>query len=1186
MKIRSIELQYAPGLEQGLPKAVEVSDGLTFIVGPNASGKSTLARAIRYAYWEQKQPSPIDAHVSTIDANGRTSTLHLRGGVPRPQALNPSQDPSVARLYKLALKELLQTGNTVDQEFARKLQTELYGGIPIAEIREAIATGHTQRRTIKTALNKARNEVGKANQQSRAFENQEKRIVELQAKRQEAVEADASANALAHLLSAYDTAGEHRALQAMYQDFPDGLEHVRDDDVAQFENLHHRYDRTVEALASAKQVVKEYQAELDATDAVWHHLDEASLEVGEDLYEAYQASKKASYEARAEALRAEGNLQAARAFIFGETLRSPVSAKLKEAIKSALEDHRAAQRHAEALAAWRDSIIVEEGADTESPKRLWSQIQHLRAWLTHPTHEGRAQGARPWAIVAALALLNFVCVIRFFTLASEHDDTNYLPSAFWAAFFGLIGVLACIWYLFSAHVAQRDALKESERLKDEVTRSGISLSSWARASVQNELERCEEALALQQRAEKSRETKSAYHQQWLEAQKTADERANDLQALAQDAGIQPDLLTAEIAEAFARTEKWLDSEEQHANAVARRRSADMAHERCQNDWESWLERHDLTHHAQELGQDALVSYASKRIRRVNAVRESLGHEAKELSRQEAALRDTQSALDQFHERLGAWAESASAIREALEIRKEWSKVYEDLRAEERELTRVLKLLETHQVALQKVPVIAGAELNWPLTEEDILSFDAQALMEAQHAFEDIAAKSDAILEEITSLKTTLELAADGHAIEDAYAAYERARTESMAFAEQRADAFLDTMMLDWSVAATAEQSATSGANTTLQQANFWLTQFTHGAYELRVDSNGELVGYAVKEGAERPLAALSDATRVQALLAARLAAIHDAEADGPEPPLVLDEVFSTTDPHRFEAIGRALSALVANGRQVIYLTADPMEWHRWEALQAADANLVRAQVHYIRPEALSVHAPIDISPMSVIAKPRGNDPQQWAKALNIPQASLRTSSRAWPLLWLLSDELDAVYAAYKLRVTEAGPALSYARGPQASMLWGCPAADAEALTARLQRRVRVVDGVVTRWQQGQPGVVRWEHVDASGAVTENFRDAVMELLEQHAANPITFVEAVGALPRFHQAKRRDLEDYLRDIRVIPDVAPASREELVDLATALVVSQADADAHDIAWCNHLLHTLVEDVLTPPALIEAS
>src|SRR5690625_119996 len=211
MKIRSIELQYAPGLEQGLPKAVEVSDGLTFIVGPNASGKSTLARAIRYAYWEQKQPSPIDAHVSTIDANGRTSTLHLRGGVPRPQALNPSQDPSVARLYKLALKELLQTGNTVDQEFARKLQTELYGGIPIAEIREAIATGHTQRRTIKTALNKARNEVGKANQQSRAFENQEKRILELQAKRQEAVEADASANALAHLLSAYDTAAEHRA---------------------------------------------------------------------------------------------------------------------------------------------------------------------------------------------------------------------------------------------------------------------------------------------------------------------------------------------------------------------------------------------------------------------------------------------------------------------------------------------------------------------------------------------------------------------------------------------------------------------------------------------------------------------------------------------------------------------------------------------------------------------------------------------------------------------------------------------------------------------------------------------------------------------------------------------------------------------------------------------------------------
>ncbi len=50
MRVRRLDLQHAPGLTTGLP-TLELEGGLTLLVGPNASGKSTLARSIRALAW-------------------------------------------------------------------------------------------------------------------------------------------------------------------------------------------------------------------------------------------------------------------------------------------------------------------------------------------------------------------------------------------------------------------------------------------------------------------------------------------------------------------------------------------------------------------------------------------------------------------------------------------------------------------------------------------------------------------------------------------------------------------------------------------------------------------------------------------------------------------------------------------------------------------------------------------------------------------------------------------------------------------------------------------------------------------------------------------------------------------------------------------------------------------------------
>src|SRR5699024_4498824 len=132
---------------------------------------------------------------------------------------------------------------------------------------------------------------------------------------------------------------------------------------------------------------------------------------------------------------------------------------------------------------------------------------------------------------------------------------------------------------------------------------------------------------------------------------------------------------------------------------------------------------------------------------------------------------------------------------------------------------------------------------------------------------------------------------------------------SRAQAERRGMLRLEEHILEWSVS----QRDDTTASDSLTEADRWLRRFTHGRFGLRLSIEGELVGYDVEAQQERRLSQLSDATRVQALLAARLVAIKEAEAGGERLPIVLDEVFSTTDDIRFEAIAGALSELVRNG---------------------------------------------------------------------------------------------------------------------------------------------------------------------------------------------------------------------------------------------------------------------------------
>ena len=99
----------------------------------------------------------------------------------------------------------------------------------------------------------------------------------------------------------------------------------------------------------------------------------------------------------------------------------------------------------------------------------------------------------------------------------------------------------------------------------------------------------------------------------------------------------------------------------------------------------------------------------------------------------------------------------------------------------------------------------------------------------------------------------------------------------------------------------------------LRRARDVFADVTARAFDLRLRGDGSFVAHDVRQEAARELAELSSGTRMQLLLALRLAWIETQEQGGETLPLFLDEALTTSDEERFAVMARSLERLAAVG---------------------------------------------------------------------------------------------------------------------------------------------------------------------------------------------------------------------------------------------------------------------------------
>lgn len=1147
MRLERLTLRYAPGMPGGL-RIDGLGEGVTVVVGPNASGKSTLARATRELLWPGTGRAGVIADAVWRDADGQAREASLLGGrvTWTPDAPRLPADEAAPR-YALDIATLLQARD-VDRRLGKQIAVELAGGYSIDDARRRLGgPSTTAPRNLTERLKAAQDALRQAQARADAVAHSEEGLPVLSADRDRARAArDAVPDALRALELARARA-EDDAAKAAVAALPQGLDALRGTEIDEINQARTRWDKAQHELADHERARVEAQRGLDA----------ASFAVTPSMAEV------AGWQRRLEGLAVDAHRrdelgrevaglvareQEARAAIFVAAAEAPAPTadelkRLDALLEARLRGAAAVAGAAQVLGAW-DEHLAALGEPDDS-QRLRQGVEALRGWLRTPPPDATGGPELPgWLGIGAI-VLGVVLVVVGALLGPA-----WALVALGALVAGLGGgaLLARWWRRNIGAQADPRAVRaqDAEAL-------GAAPSKWTQEAVQERLAELEERLArapaahlarVERRRAEGREREAG------EAQASAErERLAALGAL----GVRREVLDLPIVQLAAAVRELVLARGERVGREAEHATLAGAVGDGLAEVGRWLAALGL-----EPSQDLAAAH------------EALVAVKGRLERADAARRDLtrlSQAIAQAKERRDAEATQMSGVFARAGVR-------------DGDRAALMTRVEQHAAWRQATGALRDAGLA--VTRLEARHRDAPGELqglgeaEAQAALERLRSEGEAyegLAERVTQTRAEIEAAMQGTTLADARAERDAAEDALADERLRRAEALLTERVLDDAEASHQDAHAPR----LLERAREWFGRFTHHGWQLDVTADGQLVAHDARQDTIRALDELSDGTRIQLLLAARLAAIEEGEGGGEPLPLCLDEVLSTTDRVRFEAIAAALLELADAGRQILYLTANHAEVALWrqvcERLGRPAPTVVDLGAVTAAPAGWEGVTVPELPAAADVPAPEGRDSQAYARILGVRAPDPHAAVDAWHIFYALSDALPDLRRCLQAQVDTVGVWRLKRRA-------GVPVGVDDEVARRVDLRTRVLAATVDAWRIGRGRPVTWADVEASGAVSEGFADDARALLARHGHSAEAYVNAVGGLPRFRNHKQEELREHFEARGVLDTRDPLTEDEVVVRALQAARRDAEAGDFDVAQAERYARWVLE-IIAPGA-----
>jgi len=1104
--INAVTIDRAPGFETAGFTVEGFSPGVNVVYGANAAGKTTLSEAIRWSLWPDEAPASANVRTElTYDGDSRRIELH--GGVAEHILDGASADPipvpslDGGRRYSLSLHDMLQE-ETDDGEFASVIQRESTGGFNIDAVRDEFGlTGGT------TQTTRGITETQEAEAAIERVEKLRREAPDLEAERSRLSRLEdelTSAAAARDRVDLLETAIEYRKAQDAYdqrveevESFPDELAAFNGDELDRIDTLEDQIE---------KQKREEQEAATDYRDAAEKLADTELPEDGvndEDLQTLREhRDDLADAEDDRDRLKREVSEATTERDEIGEKIALDLDDEtLGEIETSDLAELRSfVSKVAEVEGKNQVRAAVNEWLDGESEGQsdrgtLESGRNALENWLATPSEQATDDQQSRGPVVAAVAA-GILTALSGVVIALVVNPAG--------AALTLLGLSLAGYAVLSAR-------------NDDNASQGTARTTHAETFRQTGLEEPAtwEADAVRDRLADLRERLSSIEVDEQETQKRDELRAqfdiedvkNELETARKrlqerlDTEVDDDI---ELAVTVERVERWQAADETVAGKQAALEQAETQVEQHLEQFCTTVEPYSTETHSYEVETSADAT----------AVVESL----------EQRQRDYEEATQRLAEIEGSVGEA----REELEqYRSERKSLFTERDLEPGNRDRLEMLCDQYSEHEGAVESKDAAETTLEDRRSDLRDHDAYDEAIEDRAKDDLEAelgeKSEIAEQhdELLRKKTTLE-----KEIEDAKASTEIAdavqeRDEALAALEEALETDVADAVTDTLLEFVETETVSSNQEPVFQRADVLLRRITDGQFELRLD-DGTFRAYDTGEQRRVDLNNLSSGTRVQVLLAVRVAFVEHREQET-APPLLLDETLAPFDDQRAETVLDTVIDLAREGRQVFYFTARHDERTRWESrLEESDVEyglqqLTAGDGHNPISEPPTLETPDTID----VPEPDGEEHWQYRERLGVPTFDPREGAASAPL-WYVTEDPEILY-----RLRTAG----IERWGHLQSLLEVGAIDgllSKTSREQVHRHGAALEAFVEAYTVGRGKAVDRDVLEATGAVTDNFIEEVSTVADQVDGDPDALLERVPDIHRFGSSKTEKLRECLRD----------------------------------------------------------
>lgn len=1107
MKLVRLTIRSLPGLHRSITFEPE-PDRASVVIGPNASGKTSLLRALAKLVDPNPGAETVDLEAEFVDGGHRVQGRALgpsrtwrRDGAEAPRPDWPGPDQVSAYLVQA---DALGAAGQPEAAFSNTLKRVMAGGLDIDALAESPEFSVPPRpQKLARRFREADDAIEALEREQAELARELDGLDALRARRSESIEAGRELAALDRALELLATEQSIASLQETLAGFPEGMDRLDGSERERLDQIDDERARLQRDLADQRHDLE--QAREAAAAIGIDDVDAAavfSTEIAERRQSLQTAERRlADLGERVSAL--ESDLETAGARIGG--LRADAEAVLSperlEALERAagrwyavrlegeqLERNRA--RHAE------QAPDADELADTDTAARS------LRSWLRVPAPVPAA-----WTIWSLLLAVAGGFAAWFWFEAGLRWPAIAIAAA------GLLPLVELAILASRGLRARRVRLHFPAYAVEPPAR-------WRPADVVRRLDVLERELAVLLRRRADAERARDLGIEVATARERIDHARQAVEQLAGDIGLDPEAVLG--AGGRLRLRALADWRTAGDRLGAARREAAAAQRTISEARSVLTVRFDRAGHAppDRMDSEALGPWLHRfdqRIEMARAARERSRTAEQAIDRLERAIREVSSRRRKLLEQAGVG--DADALRERL-------RTYSEFRRRRDELRGLEHARRAHREELRE----------WPEFRRRAEGRDEEGLNAKRESLAERAAERDALGERIATLEAERRTALRERRLEALNGERERVRDELEEARRTRMDAKAAHVLI---------QRARTGHGREhqpplLQRAGELFGRMTRTRFELRFDGR-QFGAHDSRSGLELGMAELSTATRIQLLLALRLAWIERTERGGPDLPLFLDEVLATTDPDRYRAVVEAVQELVREGRQVIYLSSQPADAQAWRQF-ADDPEPAIIELAAIGGEPFDFSLPPEREP------PDPSLPaDEWAREAGVAPLRPWQPVESVALFHLMREDRAALVELGRLGIETLGE-FEHARAVGVKL----PVPDAKTVDAR----IRAARAWIRRWRRGHAPPVHDEDLQASEAVSETFFESVSELNRELGGDGALLLEALreGRVARFRSNQVDKLEAYLAGQGKLDERRAPGDAELID-------ALADAGALD-------------------------